>query len=171
MQDHCRWCVGAHIQAFTFSSQDRGRLLAVYVSKHSFVVCVVCMCWCGVWCVCAVVYVLRVCVCVGWACCGDVCVSSCLAPKTLPCVRSKRSRVYFQNARVTKDTGVLNVHTRAFSTYTRERLSLLFSRLSPLVSPSRFFSCLSLSFSSLSVTMTMITLPVGSLCTHSSDLP
>ena len=111
-------------------------------------------------------------------------VSSCLALKTLPCVRSKRSHVYFQNARVTKDTGVLNVHTRAFSTYTRERLSLFFSRLSPLVSPSLFFwclsplvssslffSCLSLSFSSLQVTMTMITRPVGSLCTHSSDLP
>ena len=95
----------------------------------------------------------------------------CLAQKTLPCVRSKRSRVYFQNARVTKDTGVLNVHTRAFSTCTRERLSLLFSRLSPLVSPSLFFSCVSLSFSSLSLTMTMITRPVGSLCTHSSDLP
>ena len=64
---------------------------------------------------------------------GDVCVSSCLAPKTLPCVRSKRSRVYLQNARVTKDTGVLNAHTRTFSTFTRERLSLLFSRLSSLV--------------------------------------
>ena len=50
------------------------------------------------------------------ACRGDVCVSSCLAPKTLPCVRSKRSCVHFQNARVTKDTGVSNVHTRAFRT-------------------------------------------------------
>ena len=66
-------------------------------------------------------------------CRGDVCVSSCLAPKTLPCTfktlqceRSKRSRVYFHNARVS----VFNVHTGAFSTYTRERLSLLFSRLS-----------------------------------------
>ena len=29
----------AHIQAFTFSSQDRGRLLAVYVSKLSCVCC------------------------------------------------------------------------------------------------------------------------------------
>ena len=102
-------------------------------------------------------------------CRGDVCVSSCLAPKVLPCVRSKRSRVHFQDARVTKDTGVSNVHTRAFSTYTRERESLLLSRLSPLVSPSLFFSYLS--FSSLSVTITMIARPVGSLCTHSSDLP
>ena len=80
-------------------------------------------------------------------CRGDVCVSSCLAPKTLPCVRSKRSRVHFQNARVTKDTGVLNrTHESVFNVYTGASLSLLFSRLSPLVSPSLFFSCLSLSF-------------------------
>ena len=30
-----RWCVGAHIQAFTFSSQDHGRLSIVRISKHS----------------------------------------------------------------------------------------------------------------------------------------
>ena len=35
MQDHGRWCVGAHIQAFTFSSQDHGRLSIVRISKHS----------------------------------------------------------------------------------------------------------------------------------------
>ena len=113
---------------------------------------------CGVWCV----VCLLVCVCR-----GDVCISSCLAPKRLPCVRSKRSRVYLQNARVTKDTGVLNVHTRTFSTYTRERLSLFSSRVSLLsclpLSSSRVSS---LCFSSLSVTMTMITRPVGSLCSH-----
>ena len=38
------WSVdrGAHIKVFTFSSQDHGRLLAVYVSKHSCVVVCVC---------------------------------------------------------------------------------------------------------------------------------
>ena len=40
----------AHFQAFTFSSQDHGRLSIVHVSKHS---CVCCVCWvvsvvCGV---------------------------------------------------------------------------------------------------------------------------
>ena len=35
MQDHGRWCVGAHIQAFTLSSQDHGRLSIVRKSKHS----------------------------------------------------------------------------------------------------------------------------------------
>ena len=35
MQDRGRWCVGAHIQAFTFSSQDHGRLSIVHISKHS----------------------------------------------------------------------------------------------------------------------------------------
>ena len=35
MQDHGRWCVGAHIQAFTFSSQDHGRLSIERISKHS----------------------------------------------------------------------------------------------------------------------------------------
>ena len=41
--------------------------------------------------------------------------------KTLPCLRSKRSSVYIQNARVLCDTGDLKVHTGAFRTYTRER--------------------------------------------------
>ena len=120
-------------------------------------VCWECVCVCGIGVLCFdVVVCWAVSLCVVLACVlgcvvcrGDVCVSSCLAPKTLPCVRSKRSRVYFQNARVTKDTGVLNVHTRPFSTYTWERLSPF------LVSPSLFFSCLSLSFSSLSVTMAL----------------
>ena len=35
MQDHGRWCVGAYIQAFTFSFQDHGRLLIVRISEHS----------------------------------------------------------------------------------------------------------------------------------------
>ena len=30
MQDHGRWCVGAHIQAFTFASEDHGRLSGVW---------------------------------------------------------------------------------------------------------------------------------------------
>ena len=34
--------------------------------------------------------------------------------KRLPCVRSKRSRAYLQNARVQCDAGVLKVHTGAF---------------------------------------------------------
>ena len=109
------------------------------------VVCsVVCRVVCRVSCVCCAC----LCVCVESVC--GMGVSSCLALKTLPCVRSKRSHVYFQNARITKDTGVLNVHTRAFSTYTREHLSLFFSRLSPLVSLSSrvSLSLLLVSFSS-----------------------
>ena len=35
VQDHGRWCVGAHIQAFTFLSQDHGRLPDECISKHS----------------------------------------------------------------------------------------------------------------------------------------
>ena len=65
MQDHGRWCVGALIQAFTFSYQDRGRLLAVYMSKHSCVcgVCAMCelVCVVVVMCACNVVCVLCVC--------------------------------------------------------------------------------------------------------------
>ena len=34
VQEHCRWCVGAHIQAVTFSSQDHGRLSIVRISEH-----------------------------------------------------------------------------------------------------------------------------------------
>ena len=35
VQDHGRWCVGAHFQAVTFSSQDHGRLSIARISKHS----------------------------------------------------------------------------------------------------------------------------------------
>ena len=49
VQDNGRWCVGAHIQAFTFSSQDHGRLSIVH--------CVVWCGMCGVRVVCVFVYV------------------------------------------------------------------------------------------------------------------
>ena len=83
--------------------------------------CVCCVCWCVV--VCWAVRVVVVC-----------------AFKTLPCVRSIRSRVYFQkrpcqigHGRFERTHGILNVHTGA-------SLSLVFSRISPLVSPSLFSS-------------------------------
>ena len=74
------WSVdrGAHIKAFTFSSQDHGRLPAVHVSKQSCVWCVcnvcnVCvvvvsgvLCACSVVCVCVLVCVL---VCAVWCMC------------------------------------------------------------------------------------------------------
>ena len=44
--------------------------------------------------------------------------------KTLPCALSNRSRMYRLNDRVTQDTGVLNVHTEAFSKCLRERFSV-----------------------------------------------
>ena len=76
---------------------------------------------CGVSCVCC--GGVRACCCGGGCGCGCVCVRffmSC-TEKTLLCVRSKRSRVYFQNARVTWDGrfegthgSVLNVDTGAF---------------------------------------------------------
>ena len=51
--------------------------------------------------------------------------------ETLPCVHSKRFRVYsqnasvhYQNARVLGDTGVLKAQTGAFSMYTREHFSM-----------------------------------------------
>ena len=34
MQEHGRWCVGAHTQAFTFASQDHGRLSIVHFNHH-----------------------------------------------------------------------------------------------------------------------------------------
>ena len=89
--------------------------------------CVLCGC---VW-LCVVV-----CGCV-WLCvvvCGCVCISS-LVLEMLPSVRSKRSRVYFQNARVTSDTDVFEgTHERVLNVNTREYPPL--------------FSCLSLSLSS-----------------------
>ena len=36
VQEHGRWCVGAHIQAFTYSSQDHGRLTGFFFSFFSF---------------------------------------------------------------------------------------------------------------------------------------
>ncbi len=125
--------------------------------------CVVCCC------VCCVLWLGSACCCgCSWCGCGCVVVSAFLLVlhfKTLPCVRSKRSRVYFQNASVTQDTGVLMAHTGAFWTYTRKRfegsrslpsLSLSASLLVSL-SPLSCVSFLSLSlfispsFSSLSL--------------------
>ena len=66
------WSVvrGAHIQAFTISSQDHGRLPIVRMSKHSCVWCVcnVCVCVCV-----SVQYVVCVCV-VLRVCCACMCV-------------------------------------------------------------------------------------------------
>ena len=69
---------GAHIQAFTFSSQDHGRLSIVHISKHSL------FSWrrhsqdhgrlSGVWCgVCVVCVVVVCCVVVLWWCVCVVC--------------------------------------------------------------------------------------------------
>ena len=115
--------------------------------------------------------------------------------KTPPCMRSRRLRVYRENARMSNTCGrfpgthggVLNAYTEAFSIYTRRgfppSLSFLLSFffLSVLLSFSLLLSSLLFSLSlfpllsslsSLSATMTMITRPVGlSLCTHGSDLP
>ena len=123
----CRIMVdrGAHIQAFTFASQDHGRLSIVRISKHSCVWCVQCVvCACRVVCcacvVCGCACVLSVCgcafcvlvvwcivVCVGL--CVGLCVVLCLwcvvcgaawhAEKP-QCVGSKRLRVKVQNASV-----------------------------------------------------------------------
>ena len=91
------------------------------------------VCWCVVMCGC--VWCVVVCGCV-WLCvvvCGCVCISSSLVLEMLPSVRSKRSRVYFQNARVTSDTDVFEgTHERVLNVNTREYPPL--------------FSCLSLSF-------------------------
>ena len=74
VQEHCRWCVGAKIQAFTFSSQDHGRFSIVLVLRW----CVwceggVCMCMCKCICMCMSVVccacVLKwLCVCVECVC-------------------------------------------------------------------------------------------------------
>ena len=84
---------------------------------------------------------MGVCVLMLW--CAELCVV-CRGDVCVPLVlHRKRSRVYLQNARVTKDTDVLNnVHT--------ERLSLLFSRLSSLVSLSLLLVSLSFFLFSLS---------------------
>ena len=84
--------------------------------------------------------------------------------KNPPCVRSKRLRVYRENAPCERFSGytrrrlerthgdVLNLHME------RREVAVLFSSLFPLLS----------SLSSLSATMTMITRPVGSLCVHTA---
>ena len=91
MQDHGRWCVGAHIQAFTLKL-SRSRSVAppcTYPSIHPSpdedtlkitVGCRLCTVFCVVWCgMCGVrvvcVYVcICVCVCVlTWLCACDVC--------------------------------------------------------------------------------------------------
>ena len=141
--------------------------------------CVVCCC------VCCVLWLGSACCCgCSWCGCGCVVVSAFLLVlhfKTLPCVRSKRSRVYFQNASVTQDTGVLMAHTGAFWTYTRKRFEG--SRSLALFLSLPLFSCLSLpshvslfclslcsslfpsllSLYPISSTMTMIARPDGSL--------
>ena len=132
-------------------------------------------CVCGVWCV-------VVCV---------ACVARLVTRKTPvcrfktpPCVRSKRLRVYWHNARMLNTSArfasthgsVLNLHmgggrgggllslSRPFSLSLLSFLLSLFRRSLPLFS-------FSFSSFSLSVTMTVITRPVGSLCTRNSDLP
>ena len=103
--------------------------------------------------------------------------------KTLPCVRSKRCRVYFQNARVTlghrlfeRTHGiVLNLLTKSLSCSSRVSLSLLFSCLCPLIRLSfslslclLVFFCLLSALSLLcSMTMTMM-LVLLALSVHTS---
>ena len=137
-----------------------------------------CMCMCGVcvdmvvhmlcvlWCVRCVVVLCVLLVMCGVVWCGVVYVWCvwCGTLKTPPCVRSRRLRVYVQ-------------HMRAFSEYTRRRfesthggvsVSFLLSHLSVCPFSSPLFSSLFFLSSLLSVTMTMITRPVGSLCVHTA---
>ena len=118
------------------------------------------MVWCGV------VVLCGVCV---W--CGTL--------KNPPCVRSRRLCVYPENARMFNTCGrfrrthggVSNLHTEGFSAFSVFlALSLLSVCPSFCLFSSLLFSFLFLS-SLLSVTMSMITRPVGSLCTHGSDMP
>ena len=118
------------------------------------------------------------CVVLGCACCCGVCVSSCLAlKKKLPCVRSKRSRVYFQNERFERTHGSVSLFSPScLSLLIRLSFSLSLSLLVSLcLLSARLSFFLSLSFSALSITlsitMTLIARPVGSLCTHGSILP
>ena len=150
------------------------------------VMCVQCgVCALCVWCVISVVVVVVVVVCrvsgcacelrvcVGWAFyvlmlwCAELCRYVwcwlvCWAVCCVSCVLLKRP-CHKGHGRFER------THESVFNGHMGASLSSLIASLSPLVSPSLFFSCLSLSFSSLSATMTMITRPVG--CTHSSDLP
>ena len=83
--------------------------------------------------------------------------------KTFPCVPSKRL--------CHKGHGRLErTHENVFNLHTGASLSSLLASLLSRVSLSLLLVSLSF-FSSLSVTMTILTRPVGSLCTHSSDLP
>ena len=141
---------------------------------------------CGLWCVvCGVCGVCVWCVWCVWRGLGTRKNSVCRF-KTSPCVGSKRFRVCRQNARMCSTCArfagthgsVLNRHTERregrggvlFSLSRPLSLSLFRRSLPSFSFFVLFLSSLSL-FSSHSVTMTMITRPVGSLCTHSSDSP
>ena len=164
--------------------------------RHVWCWCAMCgvwRLWC-LWCVCVVCDVCVRCgVCAVW-CLWCLCVWRGLARgkhpvcrfQTPPCVRSKRFRVYQQNARMLNTCarfasthgGVLNVHTERreeggegvlFSLFLSSLFSLSFPSLS--FSPLYLFSLPSLVFSpSLLATMTMITRPIGSLCVHTALL-
>ena len=128
-------------------------LVCVHCAWWCLVCCVLCSAWCLWWClvwVCCVCLVSVVSVCgAAWHAENPVCKF-----QTPPCVRSKRFRVYRQNARMMNTCrcfarthgSVLNVHTEAFGTYRRGAcLSLLSSSLSLVLSS---FSVPSFSFSS-----------------------
>ena len=144
-------------------------VLMLNVLSVVWYVCVVCVV-CAVWCVCVV------CVWRGLARgTPPVC-----RLKTSPCVGSKRIREYRENARVCSTCGRFAGTHGDVLTYTREEegraegvagvlfsLFLSFSSLY-LFSLSLLSSRSCRLFSSLSVTMTMITRPVGSLCVHTA---
>ena len=161
MQEHGRWCVGAHIQAFTFSSQDHGRLSIVHcVCVCVCVVCVcvdmvvrmcMCMCMCGVWCgvvLFCVVWLLGM-------------------RKNPPCVDSKRLRECVQDASVCTGKTPACVGHAGVPRYTRKRFESTHGGFFRLLCLSCSLSVF-LALSSLSATMTMITCPVGSLCVHTA---
>ena len=132
--------------------------------------CVVCVVCCVRWCVCVWLCVLWLgcVVCLGCAVCVSVCLCAC----------------HTGHGRFERTHGsVLKVQTGAFSKHTRKRvirLSLLscvsyvslFSYASLSLSAHVFFFlCFSLLSKTLSIAMTMVARPVGSLCTHGSILP
>ena len=94
--------------------QDHARLTEVHLSKHSLFrlkITVGCSpCTCPSIRVCVLVCVVVV-MCV--VCRGDVCVSSSLAPKTLPCVRLKRPCRKGHGRFERTNENVFNVHTGA----------------------------------------------------------
>ena len=139
--------------------------------------CVLCF---GVWCVWCVVCVG---VCVGVV--SVVSVGGAAWHAENPVCRFKNASVCTGNTRTCWNTrarvagthgSVSNVHTEAFWTYTRSVSLSFLSLLSLFLSLSSFlflrslpsFSFLSSLFSSLSVTMTMISRPVGSLCVRTA---